>query len=212
MAKRDYYVVLGVAPTSSPDDIKKAYRTLSKKYHPDANPDNKEEADRKMKELIEAYNVLNDKDKRREYDAQPQFNVRRFAKSSARTKVSKNAKAAEEEQPKSMAEASPVLRWLKKLFNKSAGGPSATQVDPKQADVHFTLGLSMSESGSFLEQAEREFKLALKFDPGHKEACYDMALVQYKLGNFEDAKASLQRCLGIDPNDPGAKLLLNLLG
>ena len=56
MAKRDYYSVLGVAPDSQPDEIKKAYRALSKKYHPDANPDNKAEADRKMKELIEAYN------------------------------------------------------------------------------------------------------------------------------------------------------------
>ena len=66
--KRDYYEVLGVSKTATDEEIKKAYRKLAKKYHPDANPDNKEEAEKKFKELNEAYETLSDPQKRRMYD------------------------------------------------------------------------------------------------------------------------------------------------
>ena len=65
--KRDYYEVLGVSKTSSDEDIKKAYRKLAKKYHPDVNPDNKE-TEAKFKEVGEAYEVLSDTQKRQKYD------------------------------------------------------------------------------------------------------------------------------------------------
>lgn len=65
--KRDYYEVLGVEKGASDDEIKKAYRKLAKKYHPDLNPDNKE-AEVKFKEAAEAYEVLSDSDKRARYD------------------------------------------------------------------------------------------------------------------------------------------------
>lgn len=67
MAKRDYYEVLGVSKTASDDEIKKAYRKLAMKYHPDRNPDNPE-AEEKFKEASEAYEVLSDSDKRSMYD------------------------------------------------------------------------------------------------------------------------------------------------
>lgn len=65
--KRDYYEVLGVAKGVSDDDLKKAYRQLAKKYHPDLNPGDKT-AEQKFKEANEAYEVLSDKDKRARYD------------------------------------------------------------------------------------------------------------------------------------------------
>ena len=67
MEKRDYYEVLGVARTASEDDIKKAYRKLALKYHPDHNPDNPE-AETKFKEAAEAYEVLRDQGRRSQYD------------------------------------------------------------------------------------------------------------------------------------------------
>ena len=65
--KRDYYEVLGVDRGADDATLKKAYRKLAKKYHPDMNPGDKE-AEAKFKEATEAYGVLSDPDKRRQYD------------------------------------------------------------------------------------------------------------------------------------------------
>ena len=65
--KRDYYEVLGVDRGADEATIKKAYRQLAKKYHPDMNPGDKE-AEKKFKEASEAYAVLSDAEKRRQYD------------------------------------------------------------------------------------------------------------------------------------------------
>ena len=70
MAK-DYYTTLGVQRDAPDDQIKKAYRKLALKYHPDKNPDNPD-AEKKFKEISEAYDCLSDRDKRNNYDAFPE--------------------------------------------------------------------------------------------------------------------------------------------
>jgi curved DNA-binding protein len=67
MTKRDYYEVLGVKKTASEEEIKKAFRKLAMKHHPDRNPGNKQ-AEERFKEINEAYAVLSDKQKRQQYD------------------------------------------------------------------------------------------------------------------------------------------------
>lgn len=68
MANKDYYQTLGVDKNATSDEIKKAYRKLAKKYHPDTNKDNPKEAAEKFKEVTEAYEVLSDDQKRKNYD------------------------------------------------------------------------------------------------------------------------------------------------
>ena len=65
--KRDYYEVLGVDKNADEATIKKAYRALAKKYHPDMNPGDKE-AEKKFKEASEAYAILSDPEKKKQYD------------------------------------------------------------------------------------------------------------------------------------------------
>ena len=67
MEYKDYYKILGLGKTASADEIKKAYRKLARKHHPDVNPNDKT-AESKFKELQEAYDVLKDEKKRKEYD------------------------------------------------------------------------------------------------------------------------------------------------
>ena len=67
MAKRDYYEILGVDKSAGKDELKKAYRKIAIKYHPDKNPDDKDAED-KFKEAAEAYEILSDDEKRQRYD------------------------------------------------------------------------------------------------------------------------------------------------
>ena len=66
--KRDYYELLGVSKSATGDEIKKAYRRLAMKFHPDRNKDDGEASEKKFKEAKEAYEVLKDDDKRAMYD------------------------------------------------------------------------------------------------------------------------------------------------
>jgi len=69
---KDYYAILGVSKTASPEEIKQAFRKLARKFHPDVNPDNKQ-AEASFKEVNEAYEVLSDPDKRKKYDQFGQY-------------------------------------------------------------------------------------------------------------------------------------------
>ena len=68
MAPRDFYEVLGVSKSASQDEIKKSYRELARKWHPDRNPDD-EGAEERFKEIQQAYSILSDPEKKRQYDS-----------------------------------------------------------------------------------------------------------------------------------------------
>ncbi len=73
MSKKNYYEVLGVSETAAADEIKKAYRKLAVRYHPDKNPSDKKAAESRFKEISEAYYVLSDEKRRAQYDQARRF-------------------------------------------------------------------------------------------------------------------------------------------
>lgn len=204
--ERDYYKVLGVAPSASQDEIRKAYRMLSKKYHPDLNPSTKGSGEEKMKELVNSFNILNNPDKRKEYDKKPQFNVRRFKKSQRKDAGAKSAKKEKFKKEPSLLE-----RILSPFMKKAETDSAEPTVDYKQADMHYTLGLSMAEQEAFYEQAKGEFKMSIRFDPDFTEAFYNLGLMCYKLGQFDEARINFQKVLQHDPDDAGARKMVSLL-
>ena len=72
--KENYYSILGVDESASPEEIKKSFRKLSMKFHPDKNPGNSE-AEEKFKEISQAYDTLSDTDKKKEYDFTRKFGI-----------------------------------------------------------------------------------------------------------------------------------------
>ena len=112
MAKRDYYEVLGVDKSASAAEIKKAYRKLAIKYHPDKNPGNKE-AEEKFKEAAEAYAVLSDEQKRQQYD---QFGFNGWMTSSQHSATSSEVIAASEVVSAASAEVAVVSSIVEQTF------------------------------------------------------------------------------------------------
>lgn len=209
MVKKDYYRILQVPPTSTLEDIKKAYRILSKRYHPDLNPDMRVYSDEKMKELVEAYSALSNPDKRAEYDNQPHFQIRKSRKSTRH--MTKADVAAYTQKPTYQKESSLLERVFSSFLKPSHQKQTIMKEDPKQADVHFTLGLSMAENPAFFEQAAKEFHLACKFQSNFPEALYNLGVMQYKAGNFEEALIAFQKVLAVEKNDNLAYTMINLL-
>lgn len=207
-SKKDYYKILTVPPIATMEEIKKAYRQLSKKYHPDLNPDLKLYSDEKMKELVEAYNILNDSEKRREYDSQLHFQIRKSKKDKDRIPMAGGRDYTK--KPRYQKETS-VLERIFSPFIKKKEGASGVVLDPKQADVHFTLGLSMSENESFYDQAIDEFKLTLKFLPDFPEAQYNLGIISYRKGYYEEAIVAFQKVLASNKGDQQAYKMINLL-
>jgi len=204
--KHDYYKILNIAPIATEEEIKKAYRDLSKKYHPDLNPDLKLYSDEKMKELVEAYNILIDKDKRREYDAQYHFQLRKTRKSAGGDAAVTSSFLGKPQYKKE----SSLLERIFTPFQKEKTAQKFV-VDPKQADVHFMLGLSMSENTAFYDQAIAEFGLAVKFLPEFTEAMHNMGIMNYRQGYYEEAIIAFQKVLSLAKTDPCALKMINLL-
>ena len=77
-SKDDYYKILELEKNATPEEIRKAYKRLAFKYHPDKNPNNKEEAEKKFKQIYEAYSILSNENGKIKYDSLIEKNIQKF--------------------------------------------------------------------------------------------------------------------------------------
>lgn len=155
MAKRDYYEVLGIAKGTSEDDIKKAYRKLAMKYHPDRNPDDPSAED-KFKEASEAYEVLSDAQKRAAYDrmGHAAFEGGRSAGGGGFGGFGGGAGDFQD-----------IFSQFSDIFGRQGGGGGQQSRQRRGADLRYVMELT-------LEEAVRGVKKTVTFTaPASCEAC-----------------------------------------
>ena len=151
MAFVDYYNVLGVDKGASTDDIKKAYRKLARKYHPDVNP-NDEGAKQRFQEINEAHEVLSDAEKRKKYDQYgehwrhgEQFEeAQRAQRQQGRSRASRSTGGQQYDEYTGSFDDSEFSDFFKSLFGTRAGGGRRTVF--KGQDYHAELALSLQEA------------------------------------------------------------------
>ena len=206
--KRDPYRILDIPPVATPPEIKTAYRKKSQKYHSGDQGDLSLWSDQKMSELVEAYNIISDEEKRKEYDNSPHFRIRRSKKLRAK-KTTKLTSSPIKGKP-TFKSSSSLLDRIKDIFSFSKKKENKIEYNPKEADVHFSLGVSLCDNPKFLDQAFSAFSKAVGYDPEHLEAYFNLGIVNYRMGNWAEACSNFEKVLSIDKNDPAARLLLNL--
>ena len=126
MSKKDYYDVLGVSKSATKDELKKAYRKLAMKYHPDRNPDDSKAAE-KFKELSEAYEILSDDQKRQTYD--------NFGHDGVNSSFNTSQGAADA-----------FSDIFGDIFSDIFGGSSAGRSSSRGADLSYNLEVSLEEA------------------------------------------------------------------
>jgi len=126
MSKRDYYDVLGVSKSAGKDELKKAYRKLAMKYHPDRNPDDIQAAE-KFKELSEAYEILSDDQKRQTYDS--------FGHDGVNSSFSSSQGAADA-----------FSDIFGDIFSDIFGGSSGSRASSRGSDLSYSLEISLEDA------------------------------------------------------------------
>ncbi len=142
MAEADYYKMLGVAKTATDEELKKAYRKLAMKYHPDKNKDDKA-AETKFKEISEAYAVLSDKEKRKQYD---EFGAGGFQQRFSQEDIFKGFDFSDILREFGLGGAAGGKRGANRFaFGGSPFGQGGRQAPVKGADVTYELSITLQE-------------------------------------------------------------------
>lgn len=192
MDYKDYYKILGVSKTATTDEIKKAYRKLAVKYHPDKNSGNKQ-MEEKFKEINEANDVLSDRDKRKKYDELGE-NWRSYERSGANPNDFDWAKYAQQQQSgrrqKQESESDFGGGGFSDFFEQIFGGfSSSTQRSTKGRDLRLDLEITLEEaySGTTRQFSVNNETLQIKLKPGS----YDGQQLRIK-GKGEKGKGTAQ--------------------
>ena len=177
MSKKDFYQVLGVSKSSSPDDIKKSYRKLAMQFHPDKNQGNKK-AEEKFKEISEAYEVLSDETKKKNYDLFGHAEGNPFGGSNQQ--YSQQHSQSRGGQQFGGADINDLFGDLfGDVFNARASARSGQKPIGRGSDLRYTLNISFEEAVSGCEkiisfirqtgQKEESAKLSVTVPAGVKE-------------------------------------------
>ncbi|WP_415063627.1 DnaJ C-terminal domain-containing protein [Bdellovibrio sp.] len=186
MSKKDFYSILGVARSASPEEIKKAYRKLAMQYHPDKNPGDKK-AEEKFKEISEAYDTLSDTKKREMYDQFGHAGAQGFGGAGGPFGGAGGGFGGFGGAGRSQAGGDPFQDIFGDVFGDifgagrgpGAGGPRTRRQQTKGTDLRYTLNISFEDSAlgcekviSFMRQRgnkEESAKLSVNVPAGVKE-------------------------------------------
>ena len=198
MPSKDYYAMLGVSKTASSDEIKKAYRKLAMKYHPDRNKGNKD-AEAKFKDISEAYAVLSDKEKRKQYDT---FGSEGFQNRFSQDEIFRNFDFGD------------IFREFGFKGGRSGGGSSGPDLFSQIFGNMGRGGSFRGQGGSFngaygahnrpqpVKGKDVTYELSLSLDETFETS---EKLISYHAGNPGQGKVSVKIPAGIQP---GKKLRL----
>ncbi len=212
--KYDYYKELGVKPTTKSDQIKAVYKELVKKWHPDLNPDNRDYAEEKMRRLTQAFNTLSNREKRKEYDEGPPF-VYKLPKFMKPGKPGVNPKYLREpgEPKKTFWDKMKDMMFVKDPKEEEQKRIAHQKMMTQQGVNSFIMGISCLEKKqeNMLELARAEFKSVLRESSEQPEALFNLALVEYKLGEYEEARKLLEKARFHLPNDRDVGVFLGMI-
>lgn len=201
---RDHYLVLGLAPTANEAMIRGAYERLSREYHPDYGTLPKEEAKQKLAELERAYETLTTRSSKQDYDASPIFKLR--SPESVKNAYSETLRMGKVKLPEKKRN---DLSWRTLLI--TLGVIKEVKRDPVKANRSMVIALSLGKQAESCQECKSLLLQAAEADPQLFEAHYDLAVICYRLGEYDEARRHLQDALKLRPEDKLSKKFLSLL-
>jgi len=206
--KRDHYKVIGVSPLASKEEIKKAYKVRAKKYHPDLHPEFHDQAEEKMKEIINAYYILMNTASRAKYNRSRFFAMRtppQLRKGRKKNQFNKEMSVISRHKFN-------IIDKIKNFFT-SAGKNEEKKGFSKDIADHFAMGITYAANSNenMLKLAKEEFEKVLSAHPENIYALFNLAMIYYRLGDFDRALESFKGVLSRNPNDSRARYMTVLL-